>query len=72
MTKSKIQSKQIASARQNPTVLLVMGLVLASITYGLGSWAIDSGAIPLYVMTAIGTYISIRCILQAIVKFIRK
>ncbi len=72
MTKSKKQSKQITSAMQNPLVLLVVGLVLAIISYGAGSWAIDSGAIPLYAVTVIGAYISIRYILLAIVKLIRK
>jgi len=64
-------NKQFASAMQNPWVLLVMGLVFAGITYGLSSWAIDSGAIALYCAALVSAYLTIRNLINGVKKIIR-
>ncbi len=68
---AKNNLKQIASYQQNPWILLAMGLVFAGITYGLGSWAVDSGAITLYGATIVGAYLTIRSLIRGVKKIIR-
>jgi hypothetical protein len=62
----KQSKKHIAQAQQNPWVLLLKGFVFAGITYAIASWAIDSGAIPLYVATFVGAYMTIRAFVQIV------
>jgi len=61
--------KQIAK-KHNLWVLLGVGLVLIGITYVLVSWAIDSGAIPAYILAITSTYMTLRTLLQVVKNFI--
>ncbi|NDC94503.1 hypothetical protein EB077_04230 [bacterium] len=69
MNKNK---KHLASAQQNPAVLLLMGCVLALIAYGFASWAIDSGSVFVYAAAMLAAYYSVRSVVRALKQLIRK
>jgi len=63
--------KHLATAAQNPWVLLLMGCVLVAIAYGLISWAIDSGAIFTYAAAFVAAYYGVRTIMRSLKHLIR-
>lgn len=58
--------KQHASAMQNPLVLLVMGIVLAAVTFGGFVWATDSGRPVAYLLTFTSVFYAIRYTSRAV------
>lgn len=52
--------KHYASAMQNPWVLLVMGIVLAAVTYVGFVWATDSGRLVAYLLTFTSVFYAVR------------
>ncbi len=64
--------KHLATAQQNPAVLLLMGCVLVLIAYGLISWALDSGSVFVYAASFFVAYLGIRHIVGAFKQLIRK
>ena len=71
MAKSN-SKKQLAQKQQNPSVLLLVGCVLAAIAYGFASWAIESGSIFVYAATFVTAYVCVRYIVKAFTLLIRK
>jgi hypothetical protein len=64
--------KRLAKAQQNPTVLLLMGCVFALTSYGLISWAFDSGSAFVYAAAFYAAYLSARSFVRALKQLIRK
>jgi hypothetical protein len=57
---AKNNKKQLAEPKQNPWILLAMGVIFTVVTYVLGSWAIDSGSLWLYALCFTALYGSLR------------
>jgi hypothetical protein len=57
---AKNNKKQLAQPKQNPWILLVMGVIFTGVTYVLGAWAIDSGSLWLYALCFSALYGSLR------------
>lgn len=67
----KNNKKHLATAAQNPWVLLLMGCVLVLIAYGFISWALDSGSVFVYAAAFYTAYLGGRTIVRAIKQLIR-
>lgn len=68
----KQNKKHLTHMQQNPLVLLLVGCVLAGVSYASFVWATDTGKILAYALLCFSAYYSARVMALAVKQFIRK